>query len=46
VLAEDAIKAAVADWQKKRGVAPTVKPDTVQGDRAELLERGVLKSGI
>ncbi len=46
VLAEDAIKAAVADWQKKHGMAPTVKPDTVQGDRAALLERGVLKSGI
>src|SRR5215208_8459894 len=45
VLAEDAIKAAVADWQRKRGV-PAVKPDTVQGDRAELLERGVLKQGI
>ena len=46
VLAEDAIKAAVADWQKKQGLQPTVKPDTVQGDRAALLERGVLKSGI
>jgi len=46
VLAEDAIKAAVADWQKKRGVAPTVKPSTVQGDRAALVKQGVLKSGI
>jgi nitrogen fixation NifU-like protein len=26
VLAEDAIKAAVADWQKKRGAAPAAKP--------------------
>jgi nitrogen fixation NifU-like protein len=46
VLAEDAIKAAVADYQKKRGVAPTVKPDTIQGDRSELMAKGVLKSGI
>jgi nitrogen fixation NifU-like protein len=46
VLAEDAIKAAVADWQKKRGVAPGVKPSTVQGDRASLVKQGVLKSGI
>ena len=45
VLAEDAIKAAVADWQKKHG-AVTVKPNTVQGDRRELLEKGVLKSGL
>ena len=45
VLAEDAIKAAVADWQKKHGAA-TVKPNTVQGDRRELLEKGVLKSGL
>jgi nitrogen fixation protein NifU and related proteins len=46
VLAEDAIKAAVADYQKKRGVAPTVKPDTIQGERSDLVARGVLKSGI
>ena len=46
VLAEDAIKAAVADYQKKRGVAPTVKPDTIRGDRSELVAKGVLKSGI
>jgi nitrogen fixation NifU-like protein len=46
VLAEDAIKAAIADYQKKRGLAPTVKPDTVQGDRKALVEAGVLKSGI
>jgi nitrogen fixation NifU-like protein len=46
VLAEDAIKAAVADYQKKRGQEPTVKPDTVQGDRAALVQQGVLKSGI
>lgn len=46
VLAEDAIKAAVADWQKKQGKAPTVKPNTVQGDRQQLKEAGVLKSGI
>jgi nitrogen fixation NifU-like protein len=46
VLAEDAIKAAVADWQKKHGREPTVKPDTVKGDRAELVGQGVLKSGL
>jgi nitrogen fixation NifU-like protein len=46
VLAEDAIKAAVADYQKKRGQQPTVTPRTVQGDRAELVQQGVLKSGI
>jgi nitrogen fixation protein NifU and related proteins len=46
VLAEDAIKAAVADYQRKRGQEPTVKPDTVQGDRAELVQKGVLKSGL
>jgi nitrogen fixation NifU-like protein len=46
VLAEDAIKAAVADWQQKHGRAPTVRPDTVQGDRGELVAQGVLKAGI
>jgi nitrogen fixation NifU-like protein len=46
VLAEDAIKAAVADYQKKRGTAPTVRPNTVQGDRTELVRKGILKSGI
>jgi nitrogen fixation protein NifU and related proteins len=46
VLAEDAIKAAVADWQKKRGQSPTVKSNTTKGDRAALVEQGVLKSGI
>ncbi len=46
VLAEDAIKAAVADYQKKRGASPTVRPHTVPGSRAELVQKGVLKSGI
>jgi nitrogen fixation NifU-like protein len=46
VLAEDAIKAAIADYQKKNGRAPTAAQSTVRGDRAELLEKGVLKSGI
>ncbi len=46
VLAEDAIKAAVADWQQKHGRTPTARPDTVQGDRAELVAQGVLKAGI
>jgi nitrogen fixation NifU-like protein len=46
VLAEDAIKAAIADYQKKRGVAPTVKADTVKGDRQALVSKGVLKAGL
>jgi nitrogen fixation NifU-like protein len=46
VLAEDAIKAAIADWQRKRGLAPTAKPDAVQEDRAELAARGVVKIGL
>ena len=46
VLAEDAIKAAIADYQRKRGLAPTVRADTVQGDRQELVARGVLKTGV
>ena len=46
VLAEDAIKAAIADWQRKRGLSPTAKPDTVQGDRGELAARGVVKIGL
>ena len=46
VLAEDAIKAAIADWQRKRGLAPTVQADAVQGDRAELAAKGVVKIGL
>ena len=46
VLAEDAIKAAIADYQKKRGLAPTVKADTVKGDRSQLVAKGVLKAGL
>jgi nitrogen fixation NifU-like protein len=46
VLAEDAIKAAVADYQKKRGVTQTARPNTVQGNRSDLIRKGVLKSGI
>jgi nitrogen fixation protein NifU and related proteins len=46
VLAEDAIKAAIADYQKKRGLTPTVKPATVKGDRQELVSKGVLKAGL
>ena len=46
VLAEDAIKAAVADYQKKHGLQPSDRPDGVQGDRPELSEKGVLESGI
>jgi nitrogen fixation protein NifU and related proteins len=46
VLAEDAIKAAVADWQQKHGRSPAAQPHAVKGDRTDLLDRGVLKSGI
>ncbi len=46
VLAEDAIKAAVADYQKKRGGVQTVRPNTVQGDRSAPIQQGVRKSGI
>jgi nitrogen fixation protein NifU and related proteins len=46
VLAEDAIKAAIADYQKKRGLTPSVKPDTVKGDRQELIGKGLIKAGI
>ncbi|HEY6106507.1 MAG TPA: Fe-S cluster assembly scaffold IscU [Anaeromyxobacteraceae bacterium] len=46
VLAEDAIKAAIADWQRKRGLALAVKTDAVQGDRAELAALGVVKIGL
>jgi nitrogen fixation NifU-like protein len=46
VLAEDAIRAAVADYQKKKGAAPTAKPSTAQDERAGRVEKGALKSGI
>ncbi len=46
VLAEDAIKAAIADYQKKHGLSPAVKPATVKGDRQELVAKGVLKAGL
>ncbi len=46
VLAEDAIRAAVADYQKKRGRAATATPGSAEGDREELPRKGVLKSGI
>jgi nitrogen fixation NifU-like protein len=46
VLAEDAIKAAVADYQKKSGAAQTVRPNTVQGSRPDLMKKGALKSGL
>ena len=42
VLAEDAIRAAVADWQKKHGVAP--KPEGEA--KGEPARKGVLESGI
>ncbi len=46
VLAEDAIRAAVADWQQKHGREPNARPDAVQGDRGAPIGQGVLKAGI
>ncbi len=45
VLAEDAIKAAIADYQKKRGAAPAAKPDACRADREDLV-RPVRKAGL
>ena len=42
VLAEDAIKAAIADWQRKRGAGPAAK---VEG-QAERPAAGVVKFGL
>ena len=44
VLAEDAIRAAVSDYQQKRGATARPKPATAE--RAVAGEKGVLKSGI
>jgi nitrogen fixation NifU-like protein len=41
VLAEDAIKAAVADWQKKHGRTPAAQP----GEASAPREGGALESG-
>jgi nitrogen fixation NifU-like protein len=41
VLAEDAIRAAVADYQKKREAGPARR--AAQGERTEA---GVLKTGL
>ena len=47
VLAEDAIKAAIADWQKKRGAASAAKATAADGERKEPAKRnGLLKAGI
>ncbi len=43
VLAEDAIKAAILDYQKKRGVAPAAKPAERQGDGQERVAQGAQK---
>jgi len=44
VLAEDAIKAAIADYQRKRGLA--ARPDAPKGDRPEPACQGVVKIGL
>jgi nitrogen fixation NifU-like protein len=46
VLAEDAIKAAVSDYQKKHGGAPRGKGGAASGDREPPIRQGVLKSGL
>jgi nitrogen fixation NifU-like protein len=40
VLAEDAIKAAIADWKKKHGVVPAATPNGFQGERGTLAAKG------
>jgi nitrogen fixation NifU-like protein len=45
VLAEDAIRAAVADWQKKHGRAPAARTGAAPGERREPAAQGVLKPG-
>ncbi len=42
VLAEDAIKAAIADWQRKRAVGPAAS----QADRPAPAAPGVVKIGL
>ncbi len=44
VLAEDAIKAAIADYQRKRSGAPAPRPEPVRVD-ATLVRPGVRKAG-
>jgi nitrogen fixation protein NifU and related proteins len=46
VLAEDAIKAAIADYQRKRALAPAEKAHGAKGDRRELVGEGVRKAGF
>ncbi len=48
VLAEDAIRAAVQDWQKKHGLATAAaaKPKAAGADGSGLVQMGVLKTGI
>ncbi len=46
VLAEDAIKAAIGDYQKKRGLSAASTPDGRKADRPAVAQGGVLKSGL
>jgi nitrogen fixation NifU-like protein len=47
VLAEDAIRAAIADWQKKRGGVSAAKPTQASCERKEpAVRNGLLKAGI
>jgi len=46
VLAEDAIKAAIADYQRKKGKVPVAKAAAAGGDRREPAAGGLLKPGI
>ncbi|HSN91392.1 MAG TPA: Fe-S cluster assembly scaffold IscU [Anaeromyxobacteraceae bacterium] len=43
VLAEDAIRAAVADWQKKHGRAPAARTAAAPGERRDPAAQGVSK---
>jgi nitrogen fixation NifU-like protein len=46
VLAEDAIKAAIADWKRKQGLAPAAEADSAEGQRAVPAAAGVVKIGL
>ncbi len=45
VLAEDAIKAAIADWKRKQGLAPAAGPDPAGGEQTGPAASGGVKIG-
>ena len=46
VLAEDAIKAAIADWQRKRGLGPAAKAEAGRAEEPAPAAPGVVKIGL